>query len=199
MIPEDSVNVVDDTDIENRSLRTLPEALRYQSGVLVQKTTHGHGSPYIRGFTGRQNLLLVDGVRVNNSTFRSGPIQYWNTLDADAVSRMELVKGPGSVLYGSDSLGGTLNILSKSTGYLENEGSYSDGSLSYKFDTNSESHVGRLEQRIGEGGKWGASFGISVKDFGDIRDNALGTMKHTGHGPIAHNAQDIVPLADLAH
>lgn len=176
-----SVNIVDSSDIESRALRTIPEALRYQSGVLVQKTTHGHGSPYIRGFTGRQNLLLVDGVRINNSTYRSGPIQYWNTLDADAVERLELVKGPGSVLYGSDALGGTLNALSKSTGYLENEGSYSNGSLSYEFDTNSESHVGRLEQRIGEGGKWGASFGLSVKEFGDIRDSGVGTMKHTGY------------------
>ena len=61
--------------------RTLPEALRYTPGVIVQKTAHGHGSPFIRGFTGRQNLFLLDGIRFNKSTFRGGPVQYWNTVD----------------------------------------------------------------------------------------------------------------------
>lgn len=193
-----SVNVLTEQDFENRALRTVPEALRYQSGVLVQKTTHGHGSPFIRGFTGRQNLLLVDGVRVNNSTYRSGPIQYWNTLDADAVKRMELVKGPGSVLYGSDSLGGTLNVLSKDTGYLEHERSFSNGSASYKYDTSSGSHVGRLQQSIGEGGKWGASFGISQKDYGDIRDSNLGVMKNTGYREEDYDFKFQYALSDKA-
>ncbi len=178
-----SVSSITADDVINQSLRTLPDALRYSAGVLIQKTTHGHGSPYIRGFTGRQNLLLVDGIRMNNSTYRSGPIQYWNTLDANAISKMELVRGPSSVLYGSDSLGGTLNVMSKSSGF-ENEvdGSwFSGGNLYYKFHTNSESHVGRLEERFGVGGKWGATLGLSLKDFGDIRDSNLGTMRHTGY------------------
>ena len=178
-----SVSSITADDVINQSLRTLPDALRYSAGVLIQKTTHGHGSPYIRGFTGRQNLLLVDGIRMNNSTYRSGPIQYWNTLDANAISRMELVRGPSSVLYGSDSLGGTLNVMSKSSGF-ENEADgswFSGGNLYYKFHTNSESHVGRLEERFGVGGKWGATLGLSLKDFGDIRDSNLGTMRHTGY------------------
>ena len=177
-----SVSVLDDRDILQRALRTVPEALRYNAGVLIQKTTHGHGSPYIRGFTGRQNLLLVDGVRVNNSTYRSGPIQYWNTLDGNAVGRLELVRGPNSVLYGSDALGGTLNVLSKGTGFEDEVGKFYRGSLYYRFETNSSSHVARLEQRFGVGRKWGALIGITAKDFGDIRDSNLGVMKHTGYG-----------------
>jgi len=124
-----SVNLLDADDVIEQSLRTIPEALRSSAGVMIQKTTHGHGSPYIRGFTGRQNLLLVDGVRMNNSTYRSGPIQYWNTLDVNAASRMELVRGPSSVLYGSDSLGGTLNVLSKSSGYEDEEGWFDKGTV----------------------------------------------------------------------
>ncbi|MFT5633786.1 MAG: hemoglobin/transferrin/lactoferrin receptor protein [Rubritalea sp.] len=176
-----SVTLLNADDVLEKSLRTIPEALRYSAGVLIQKTTHGHGSPYIRGFTGRQNLLLVDGIRMNNSSYRSGPIQYWNTLDANAISRMELVRGPSSVLYGSDSLGGTLNILSKSSGFENELGWFDRGNLFYKYDTNSGSHTGRLEEQFGVGGKWGASLGLSLKDFGEIRDSNLGRMKNTGY------------------
>ncbi|MFC4995302.1 TonB-dependent receptor plug domain-containing protein [Rubritalea tangerina] len=176
-----SVAVIDKDQIINEQMRTVPEALRNVSGVLIQKTTHGHGSPFIRGFTGRQNLLLVDGVRMNNSTWRSGPVQYWNTLDVYAVDRMELVKGPGSVMYGSDSLGGTLNLFSKSALYRDAQGFFQDGGVYYRFDTNSQSHVGRLEQRIGEGGKWGLHLGASVKSYGDIRDSFFGQMNRTGY------------------
>ena len=176
-----SISIIGKDEIVNEQLRTVPEALRNTSGVLIQKTTHGHGSPFIRGFTGRQNLLLVDGVRLNNSTWRSGPIQYWNTLDVYSVDRMELVKGPGSVMYGSDSLGGTLNLFSKGAEFRDQKGFFQDGSLFYRFDTNSQSHVGRMEQRIGEGGKWGLNLGISVKSYGDIRDSYFGQMNRTGY------------------
>lgn len=181
-----SITIITEDEILKEQLRTIPEALQATSGVLVQKTTHGHGSPFVRGFTGRQNLLLVDGVRMNDPTWRNGPVQYWNTLDIYSVSQMELIKGPSSVMFGSDSLGGTLNVLSKGTGYDRptskgHSGFYQDGSVFYRFDTNSESHVGRIEQRIGELGKWGFSLGLGVKSYGDIRDSFFGQMNRTGY------------------
>ena len=112
--------------LENAS-RTMPQAFLNTPGVLVQQTTPGHGSPYIRGFNGRQTLLLQDGIRLNNSTWRGGPVQYWNTLDAQAIDRVELIKSQGSVLFGSDAIGGTVNTLSKSSGFRGKEGFFSGG------------------------------------------------------------------------
>jgi len=83
--------------------------------VQVQKTAHGHGSPYVRGFTAFRNLLLIDGIRFNNSIFREGPNQYWATIDTYAIDRLELIYGSGSTLYGSDATGGTLNLFTKSS------------------------------------------------------------------------------------
>ena len=180
-----SISLIGEDELLQNSIRTLPEALKLSPGVMVQKTTHGHGSPFIRGFTGRQNLLLVDGVRINNSTFRSGPIQYWNTVDSSAVDRLELVKGQGSVLYGSDAIGGTLNTLTKSSNFRERlDGWFNNNSLFYRFDTNSRSHVGRFESSFGEGGKWGVLLGVSQKNFGDIRDSSVGRMENTGYDEI---------------
>ena len=67
--------------VERRHARTLPEALVETPGVVVQKTSHGQGSPILRGFTGFRTLFLIDGIRLNNSVFRDGPNQYWGTVD----------------------------------------------------------------------------------------------------------------------
>jgi hemoglobin/transferrin/lactoferrin receptor protein len=164
--------------------RTLPEALQYTPGVLVQKTAHGHGSPFIRGFTGRQNLLLVDGIRMNNSTFRSGPVQYWNTIDPLSIQRIELVRSQGSVLYGSDAVGGTLNAFSKFSDFRlrTTDTAYFNGAASYEYRTNGRgSHIARLEAETGIGGKFGVWLGLSAKEYGDIRDSSVGLMRGTGY------------------
>ena len=114
-------------DLLENATRTLPQAFQNTPSVLVQQTTTGHGSPYIRGFTGRQNLLLQDGIRLNNSTWRNGPVQYWNTLDAQAIDRLELIKSQGSVLFGSDAIGGTVNTFSKSSNFRQENGPFSGG------------------------------------------------------------------------
>ena len=177
-----SVDVVTNADLLRENYRTLPDALFHVPGVMIQKTTHGHGSPFIRGFTGRRNLLLVDGIRMNNSTWRAGPIQYWNTVDSRALDRLELVKSQGSVLYGSDAIGGTVNALTRSTGFHDKDpGWFFHGDAFYSYNTNSRSHLSRLEQRYGQGGKWGLLLGISLNDFGDIKDSALGRMEGTGY------------------
>ncbi|GHC64937.1 TonB-dependent receptor [Roseibacillus persicicus] len=175
--------VITNEDILNNSFRTLPESLALTPGVSVQKTTHGHGSPFIRGFTGRQNLYLTDGIRLNNSTYRSGPVQYANTIDAFALDRYELVKSQGSVLYGSDALGGTLNSITSGSNYRDYDAGefFQHGAANYRFDTNSQSHLGRIQQSVGSGGSWGFTFGTTLKDFGDVESDYYGEMKNTGY------------------
>lgn len=177
-----TASIIDGDLFLDEAKRTIPDALGDVPGVLVQKTAYGHGSPFIRGFTGRRTLLLFDGVRINNSSWRSGPVQHWNTFDPGAYSRIEVIKSQGSVLYGSDAIGGTANLITRDTGFREAEaGFFQNGSYFYRFDTNSESHISRFEQTIGSGGKWGLSLGINAKDYGDIRNDAVGLMKNTGY------------------
>ncbi len=118
---------------------TTPKALEEEVGVIIQRTNAGGGSPFVRGLTGNMVLILVDGVRLNNSTFRYGPNQYLNTIDPGGIERIEVIRGPQSVLYGSDAIGGVINIITRgpkgigrwrgSTASFEQRFSSSDGGL----------------------------------------------------------------------
>ena len=99
-------------DLESRPHTLLPQALREETGVLAQSTTSAQGSPIVRGMTGQRNVYLVDGVRLNTSAWRDGPSQYLAWIAPSLVNRLEIVRGPGSVPYGSDALGATMHVLS---------------------------------------------------------------------------------------
>ncbi|MEZ4272254.1 MAG: TonB-dependent receptor [Myxococcota bacterium] len=101
-------SVVSREDIERRLPRSTPDALRYEPGVFVQQSAHSQGSVFLRGLTGEQTLLLFDGIRLNNSTYRQGPNQYFFTLDSQSIDHIEIVRGGASTRYGSDALGGVI-------------------------------------------------------------------------------------------
>jgi hemoglobin/transferrin/lactoferrin receptor protein len=166
----------------NRMYRTTTDALRDVPGVMIQKTSSAQGSPYIRGFTGYRTLMLVDGIRLNNSTFRDGPNQYWNLIDPYTIDRLEVVKGPSSVLYGSDAVGGTVNaVLRRPDGYGEGLQGYRQ--IYAQAASAQRSYVGRGEA-VATYGPWlGIMAGGTWKDFGDIDGGqGVGIQKKTGYG-----------------
>lgn len=111
-----AVSVVDAEQLWQRAPRNVPEALHLAPGVSMQQTNYGGGSAYIRGRTGQQTLILVDGFRLNTSIMRSGPNQYLNTVDAYTLNRAEVLRGSGAVLYGSDAIGGVMNLVTVDPG-----------------------------------------------------------------------------------
>ncbi len=174
-----STQEINSARLFERSYRTLPQALRDVPGVMVQETAVGQGSPYIRGFTGRQTLLLVDGVRVNNSVFRSGPNQYWNTVDAFSLDRLEVVKGPSSVLYGSDAVGGTVQAFTRDPfGY--GEGTNVAGRGVFRFASAERSFQQRAEVSTTHDQTFGVLAGFTSKLFGDL-DIGGGVQQETSY------------------
>ncbi|MFM1871626.1 MAG: hypothetical protein RL398_1048, partial [Planctomycetota bacterium] len=185
-----SVDVLTRQDLDRLSPRSLPQALREIPGVLVQETAPGQGSPFIRGFTGYSNLLLIDGIRLNNSTFRSGPNQYWSTIDPLSLERIEVLRGPNSTLYGSDAVGGTVQVITKSPTAYGERGWDAGGSLYGRYASAENSVTGRLELEVGQGyadgGRTGFLVGGSARNLGDLEGgDATGIQRETGYGETA--------------
>jgi hemoglobin/transferrin/lactoferrin receptor protein len=175
--------VVTARDLRQRAPRTVPEALVGATGVFLQKTNHGGGSPFVRGLTGQQTLLLVDGIRLNNATFRSGPNQYLNTIDPQSVSQIEVVRSSGSVAYGSDAIGGVVNVLTRTPQFSDAAGF--TGSVFGKAMTQGMEYSGRAE--LGYSSASVAVVGaLAYRKFGDlVAGRGLGRETPTGYKQLS--------------
>ncbi|MDZ4795618.1 MAG: TonB-dependent receptor [Bacteroidota bacterium] len=179
-----SVQKINQQQLDDFNPRTTPEALMMVNGVFVQKTNHGGGSPFVRGLTGNQVLLLVDGIRMNNSTFRYGPNQYLNTIDAYIINTIEVAKGTGSVQYGSDALGGVVQVLTKEPPFSKEKKNWT-GIVLGKYMSGGMEKTGRGELHF-SGKKIALQAGITYRNFGDlIGGDTTGKQSPSGYKELA--------------
>jgi len=179
-----------------RGTRSMADAVQVFPSVMAQKTGYGQGSPYIRGFTGFHSLYLIDGIRLNNSVFRSGPNQYFNTIDPLMVGRIELVRGPSSVLYGSDAVGGVINVFSRKRKDYET-GTHWSGSVYSRYASAERSFVERIEVEHNAGSRVGFVGGVTHKNFGDLRGGRdTGVQANTAYKEIDGDFRLDVSLRD---
>lgn len=178
-----AVTLLDDLAVEQANAGTTPDILSGVTGVLIQKTNPGGGSPFIRGLTGKQVLILVDGVRVNNSYYRFGPHQYLNTIDPDLVERIEVVRGPTSVLYGSDALAGVINVITrKRANFSDARGM--EGLVALHGASADASLAGRLQVE-GNFNQLGYIGGISGKRFNSLEGGGdVGEQRPTAYDAL---------------
>lgn len=107
------IQVVRAAEIQFQQQTSMADVLANSGSIFVQKSQLGGGSPIIRGFETNKVLLVVDGIRMNNAIYRGGHLQNVLTLDQANMDRVELVFGPGSVMYGSDAIGGVMSFQTK--------------------------------------------------------------------------------------
>ncbi len=175
--------VITKEELAETGQRSLPRAIEAASGgrVWLQETNLGGGSPVMRGLIGNQILIVIDGVRLNDSTTRLGPNQSLNTIDITTVERVEVIRGPSSVLYGSDALGGVILIWTKRAGTTGPDGNLlelktgASTALSSAVDGGTLSADGVL--RTHDYGIYGAG---SWWDFEDLQTGD-GTVPFTGY------------------
>lgn len=104
-----SVNSVGSTQIAERASTSLGDVLANETGVAKRSFGPGSSRPVIRGFDGDRVLVLQDGVRTGSVGSQSG--DHGESIDPLAAERIEVVKGPGTLLYGSNALGGVVNVI----------------------------------------------------------------------------------------
>jgi hemoglobin/transferrin/lactoferrin receptor protein len=122
--------------------------------------------------------MLIDGVRLNNSVFRSGPNQYWNTVDGFSLDRIEVQKGPGAVLYGSDGIGGVVNTIS-TLASLKNAGW--SGQLLHRYASAENSNTSRAQAGYGDDALR-VRAGVTYKNYGDLEGGStVGLQPKNGY------------------
>ncbi len=165
------LNLKDLGIIEAQTTADLLEASGY---VFVQKSQLAGGSPQLRGFGTNRVMIVVDGVRMNNAIFRSGNLQNIISLDGNSLESAEIQFGPGSVIYGSDAIGGVMNfttLLPKfSTDSLK---SLIKTTAFTRYSSASNESTTHLDFNYGTK-KWATSTAITFSHFGDLKTGKYG-------------------------
>ena len=130
------------------------------------KTGLGQSSPYIRGLTGYHNVLLVDGIRLNHSAMRSGPNQYWSTVELFGSDRVEALRGTHGVLFGADAVGGIVNSLSSEPSYSNQKNDRSFELLGRASSAERSFSAGITAEVFSP--KWFAEISHMERSFGDL-------------------------------
>lgn len=164
-------------EIRYQNPQTTADLLGATDQVFIQKSQLGGGSPMMRGFATNRVLLVVDGVRMNNAIFRSGNLQNVISLDAQSVQSAEVLFGPGSVIYGSDALGGVMDFHTHSAFTSGQDSLFVEGSAMSRFTSASRALNGHSHVHLG-GARWGSVTSVSYSQYGDLR---MGR-----HGPDAY-------------
>lgn len=135
--------------------------------VFVQKSQQGGSSPVIRGFEASRILLSVDGIRLNNAIYRAGHLQNVITIDNMVLDRVEIIYGPSSTLYGSDALGGAVNMITKDPITSSSKKTELSGSSTLRYASATDEQRANVQLNIG-GNKWASLTAFTAGSFGDM-------------------------------
>ena len=165
------IQVIRNSDLQNMNQTSMADVISNSGNVLVQKSQQGGGSPIIRGFETNKVLMVVDGVRMNNAIYRGGHIQNIITLDNAIMDKVEIVYGPGSVVYGSDALGGVMHFYTKNP-LLSTSGKSKIKANAYTRSTSANSgYAAHADISIG-GKRFGSLTSFTFSNYGDLKQGA---------------------------
>ena len=159
-----AASVRSQAEIADLAAGDMFHALQNEIGVLMQRTAAGQSSPFVRGLTGQQVLLMVDGVRMNNGVYRFGPNQYFNTIDPGMISQIEVLRGEGSVFWGADAIGGAINV--RTIDPTRSSSPAASGMFTDYYNTSDQSNYTRVSADT-----WAGSTGVYAGgSFSNVRD-----------------------------
>ena len=155
-------------EIAFQNPQTSADVLGNTGFVFIQKSQLGGGSPMIRGFATNRILIAVDGVRFNNAIFRSGNLQNVISIDPFTLESTEVIYGPGSVIYGSDAIGGVMNFYTLTPHFSNSDKALVDGSAVVRYSSAAFEKTGHFDFNIGLK-KWSFVTSATFTDFDDLK------------------------------
>lgn len=171
-IPSKIISIIP-RDVALQNPQTAADMLGASGEVFIQKSQQGGGSPMIRGFSTNRLLYTVDGVRMNTAIFRSGNLQNVISLDPFAVEQAEVFFGPGSIIYGSDAIGGVMSFQTITPQLSITDHAAVSGKVAGRYASANNEKTGHFDVNVGSK-KWAFVSSYSSNDFGDLRMGAYG-------------------------
>ncbi|PKA98048.1 hemoglobin/transferrin/lactoferrin receptor protein [Flavobacteriaceae bacterium MAR_2009_75] len=186
------IDVINAKEIAFNNPQTSADLLGNTGKVFVQKSQMGGGSPMIRGFATNRLLLSVDGVRMNNAIFRGGNLQNVISIDPYAINNTEIIFGPGSVIYGSDAIGGVMNFYTKKPEFSSTDSLSVSGKGNYRLSTANMENTIHADFNFGKR-KWAFMTSATYNNFGDMVMGKHGPQSYLRNKYVeTSNGQDIL-------
>ena len=184
-----SVAVIEGRDFEQRRGQTLMQSLENIPGVSLYSTGAAISKPVVRGLSSSRVLVVDDGIRQEGQQWGD---EHAPEIDAFDAEKIEVIRGPGSVLYGSDAMGGVVHVVKPEVGGVEQ--SFLDGTVKLDgFTNNSQAAAAFILN--GGGNKFGFRTSFSMRDAGNVRTPTetlfnSGFNEANGSGIIGYHGDD---------
>lgn len=190
-IPQTIVNI-DAKKIALTNPQTSADLLENTGNIYIQKSQLGGGSPMIRGFSTNRLLITVDGVRMNNAIFRGGNLQNVISIDPLSIKNTEVTLGAGSVVYGSDAIGGVMSFYTKKPQLSYKDELFLNGNALVRYASANKEKTGHFDFNLGYK-KWAFLTNVSYTDFDDLRMGSKGPDDYLRlEYVIRQNEEDII-------
>lgn len=183
-----TIKTIQAEDVLHFNPQTTADLVGSQGGVYIQKSQMGGGSPMIRGFSANRVLLVVDGIRMNNAIYRSGNLQNIISLDANSIEHTEIIFGPGSVIYGSDALGGVMSFNTFNPKLSTGNKEYSNRIMTRYSSANFEKTI-HGNFNFGSN-KWAALINTTYTDFDNLKMGSNGFDEYLRPEYVLQNGFD---------
>lgn len=167
------ISTVRPETVKLQNPQTAADLLNLSGKVFIQKSQQGGGSPMIRGFATNRLLYTIDGVRMNTAIFRGGNIQNVISLDPFAIESTEVLFGPGSVIYGSDAIGGVMSFQTLTPELSTDDAILIKGNANIRYSSANNEQTGHFDLNFG-GNKWAFVSSLSSYDYGHLRQGSNG-------------------------
>ena len=180
--------VISSKEIENANTQSTADLLQ-ESGVFVQKSQMGGGSPILRGFEANKILLVVDNIRLNNAIFRSGHLQNSTMIDPFLLKRSEVIFGPGASIYGSDAIGGVIHFYSRKPILSKDNKIFTKTRIQNQYSSANQEVSFHVDHNIANK-KFGSLTSYSELNFNDLIAGRHTNTNYPNYGTLDYHYQN---------